>query len=104
MCVQSLAIMKQALESFSTELEVVVHQLNELIECCRWIEHEWECYVERLESSEHQHFEVSAECTGQRSQPHFGVKREQLIYLASLGFSWNQYCFTAWSKLYDNLS
>ena len=88
MCVQSLATIKQALESFSTELRIVVHQVNELIECCRRIEHKWECYVERLESDGHHYFEVSAECTGQRSRPHFVVKREQLIYLASLGFSW----------------
>ena len=64
MCVQSLATIKQALESFSTELRIVVHQVNELIECCRWIEHEWECYVERLESDGHHYFEVLAECTG----------------------------------------
>ena len=88
MCVQSLATIKQALESFSTELEIVVHQLNELIECCRRIAHEWECYIERLESNGHHNFEVSAEYTGQRGRPCFGVKREQLIYLASLGFSW----------------
>lgn len=88
MCVQSLATIKQALESFSTELRIVVHQVNELIECCRRIEHEWECYVERLESDGHHYFEVSAECTGRRGRPRFVVKREQLIYLASLGFSW----------------
>ena len=38
--------------------------------------------------------------TGQRGQPHFGVKREQLIYLG--GFM-DQYC-TAWNQPYDSLS
>lgn len=67
---------------------MIVHQVNELIECCRRIEHEWECYVERLESDGHHCFEVSAEYTGQRGQPRFNVQREQLLYLTSLGFSW----------------
>ena len=75
MCVQSLATIKQALESFSTELRIVVHQVNELIECCRRIEHGWECYVRRLKSDGHHYFEVSAECTGRRGRPRFLLKK-----------------------------
>ena len=63
---------------------MVVRQVNELTELCRRIEHEWEC----LEFDGHHSFEVSVEYTGQRGRPRFDVQREQLLFLASLGFSW----------------
>ena len=69
-------------------MRTVAQQLDELIECCRRIEHEWDCYIDRLESNGHHSYQVSAEFTGQRGQPRFVIHREQLLYLISLGFSW----------------
>ena len=62
--------------------------MNSVIELCRRIEHERECYVDRLESNVCHSFEVSAEYTGERGRPRFDVQRDQLLYLSSLGFSW----------------
>jgi len=49
---------------------------------------EFYCYIDRLKSNGHHSYQVSAEFTGQRGQPHFVIHREQLLYLISLGFSW----------------
>ena len=52
------------------------------------IEHEWDCYIDRLESSGDSYYQVTTEFTGQRGRPRFNIQREQLLYLSSLGFSW----------------
>ena len=71
-----------------TEMRTVVQQLDILIECCRQIEHEWDCYIDRLEGSRDSCYQVTTELTGQRGRPRFNIQREQLLYLSSLGFTW----------------
>ena len=86
-CVQSLTVIRQHLETI-TELRTIIQQLDILIECCRQIEHQWDCYIDRLEGRRNSRYRVATELTEERGHPRFNIQREQLIYLSSLGFTW----------------
>lgn len=86
-CVESLTVIKDQLES-DADLRSVAEKIEELVGCCRQIEHEWESYIDTLESSEQYSYQASVVLRGRRGRPRFVIQREQLLYLASLGFSW----------------
>ena len=69
-------------------MRTVIQQLDVLIQCCREIEHEWECYIESLECNVDYSYQATTEFTRVRGRPRFNIQREQLLYLSSLGFSW----------------
>ena len=71
-----------------TELRTIVQQLDILIQCCRRIQREWDGYIEQLEGNRDSSYQVTTEITGERGRPRFTIRREQILYLLSLGFSW----------------
>jgi len=86
-CVESLTVIRDQLES-DADLRSVAEKIEELVDCCRQIEHEWEHYVDTLESNEQYSYQASVALRGGRGRPRFIIQREQLLYLTSLGFSW----------------
>ena len=87
-CVESLTVIRDQLESANDlQLRPILQQIEELIECCRQIEHKWDRYLDTLESTGDHSYRVSVQA-GVRGRPRFVIQREQLLYLTSLGFSW----------------
>ena len=79
-CIQSLTVIRRHVEAI-TEMRTVVQQLDILIECCRQIEHEWDCYIDRLEGSRDSCYQVTTELTGQSGHPRFNIYKESNCFI-----------------------
>lgn len=92
-CSDLLHHIRQAAEA--EELEDYVSSLRELIDCIKVIYRKWEEYQTILDSSSGSRSTLSyqAQATSHSSgpgRPKFQISKDQLEYLSSLGFKWNE--------------
>lgn len=75
------------------ELEEYVSSLRELIDCIKVIYRKWAEYQTILDSSSESQNTLSYRATRHSSgpgRPKFQIGKDQLEYLSSLGFKWNE--------------
>ncbi len=98
-CIRSLSILLENLvytqvsltDDEQRTLDTIKSSIEDLLECCRTIESEWDNLLDMLMShmstfSYHAPFVETA--TRRRGRPRFDIEKDQLVYLSSMGFSW----------------
>ena len=82
-------------EQTDEELEDYVSSLRELIDCIKVIYRKWPEYQTILDSSSESRNALSYQAHATRhssgpGRPKFQISKDQLEYLSSLGFKWNE--------------
>ena len=102
-CIRSLTVLKENLDEplqdtlsdLSDEerrsVDSVRSDVATLVQLCRELHALWEQYQDALQTTACSHSNVSYRAPtslGRRGRPTFGIQKEQLLCLSSLGFSW----------------
>ncbi len=95
-CIIALNALKENLEetteSDSTDGEIVGRYLEEVVEMlsiCRTLSVKWEQKLDDTAAHNYRPLQPPVEARSGKGRPRFEITKEQLIYLSSMAFSWN---------------